>query len=249
MATSCWIPVHCSGPAVVSSGARLEIIDNDGNMDVIFGSRQTTDPGTLVRVEYKGSGDVMDPASYDFSVLESGYGANSDTRWEFFQIFNLDADPELEILFGSSYGGDFDIPMIILDRVTLAVTPEPIADVRISTNPDLTPDRSGQTATVYGTVSSVNMTASANRFSYNLDDGTGGINITKGSQTGGGTVYNIGDRLIATGVIGQFSGVTQLDITGDLATDVIPMGPVYRVTPINVTIEQLMADGGLTRAA
>ena len=233
---------------LVGTGCRLVgsaagDIDNDGNMDVIFGSREAAVPGTLLRVEYKGAGDVLDPASYDFSILESGYGDPGSTRWEFFQVFNLDADPELEILFGSSYGGDYDVPMIILDRMTLAVTPEPIADVRVSTNADLTPDRTGQTVTVYGTVSSVNMTATANRFSYSLEDATGGITITKGSQTGGGTVYNIGDRVIATGVVGFFNGVTQLDIAGDLATDVIPMGPVYKVTPTTVTIEQLMTDG------
>jgi hypothetical protein len=224
-------------------GSAVGDIDNDGNIDVVFGSRDAAVTGTLLRVEYKGTGDVMDPSSYDFSILESGYGTGSE-RFDFVDIFNLDADPELEVLYGSAYGGDYDVPMLVLDRVTVPNAPEPIADVRISTNVDLTPDRIGETATVMGTVCSVNMTASANRFGFCLDDGTGGIALTKGSAgTGGGPSYAIGERLLATGVIGNYNGLVQLDITGDLATDVIPMGPVYRVTPINATIEQLNADG------
>jgi len=224
------------------AGSAVTDVDNDGNIDVLFGGgRDCPTPGAIMRVEYKGAGDVLDPASYDFSILESGYGSGSE-RIDFVHAFNLDADPEPEILFGSAYGGDYDYPMVILDRVTVASAPEPIADVRVSTNADLTPDRAGQTVTVMGTVTSINMTASANRFSYNIQDANAGVNITKASQPLGGPVYAIGDRLIATGVVGQFSGVTQLDITGDLATDVIPMGPVYQVAPITLTIDQYLAD-------
>ncbi len=241
-ATEILDPDALVGASVRLLGSVAGDIDNDGNLDIIFGNRDSSPISALLRLEYKGSGAITDPASYDASVMESGYGVGGE-RPDFFSLMNLDTDPEPEIMYGVGYGGNYDVPIIILDRVSISGTVEPIADVRVSTNPNLTPDRAGQTATVFGTVVSINMTASANRFSYNVDDGTGGINITKGSQTGGGPVYKIGDRMVATGTIGQFNGVTQLDVVGDLATDITPMGPVYRVTPTTVTIDQLLANG------
>ena len=230
------------GASVRLLGSAAGDIDNDGNIDFIFGNRDSSPIGALLRLEYKGVGAVTDPTSYDASVIESGFGVGGE-RQDFFSLMNLDADADLEILYGAGYGGDYEYPMVILDHITVAGTVEPIADVRVSTNANLTPDRAGQTATVLGTVVSINMTASANRFSYNVEDATGGINVTKGSQTGGGPVYKIGDRIIATGTIGIFSGVTQLDVVGDIATDVVPMGPVYRVTPTTITIDDLLTDG------
>lgn len=119
---------------------------------------------------------------------------------------------------------------------------EAIAAVRIDANADFVPDRSGETVTVVGVVNSINFTASANRFSYFIQDETGGINITKGSVTGGGTVYNVGDRVVARGVVGQNYGATQLDLTDSLHLAVQLLDAGNTVTPVTLTIAQYLAN-------
>ena len=118
---------------------------------------------------------------------------------------------------------------------------EAIADVKVDANGDFVPDRLNDVVTVIGIVNSINFTASSNRFSYNIQDATGGINITKGSETGGGPVFNIGDRLKVTGTVGQFRGTTQLNLT-DVATDVELVDAGNSLTPIVLTIEEYLAD-------
>lgn len=120
------------------------------------------------------------------------------------------------------------------------VTAETIAAAKIDANGDFIPDRIGQTITVVGVVNSINFTASANRFSYYIQDGTGGINITKGTQPGGGPVYNIGVRILVTGVLGQFRGTTQLDIV-NLATDIQRLDSNNTLTPVQLSIPQYLA--------
>jgi len=119
---------------------------------------------------------------------------------------------------------------------------EPIAAVRIDANGDFIPDRLGDTVTVVGIVNGMNLTASANRFSYTIQDDGAGIVITKGSQTGGGPVYQVGDRLAATGRVTQFNGTAQIDVFGDLATNVILIDQGNPVVPIELTIRQRLAD-------
>ena len=125
--------------------------------------------------------------------------------------------------------------------VVKVFTTETIAAVRIATTDPYVPDRMGDTVTVAGIVNSINFTASSNRFSYNIQDATGGINITKGSEFGGGTVYDIGDRLVVTGVVGQFAGVTQLNIA-DISTDVTLLSTGNAVTVTELTIPEFLTD-------
>ena len=91
-------------------------------------------------------------------------------------------------------------------------------------------------------MTSINLTASASRFSYYIQDATGGIYITKGGEPFGGPVYNIGDRLLATGVIGQSSGLTQLELLAPLADNVSLLGSGFTVAPTEVTIGDYLAD-------
>ena len=121
---------------------------------------------------------------------------------------------------------------------------ESIGAVRIDANNDGQPDRLNETVSFVGTVNSVNFTASANRFQYTLQDETGGIIITKGSETGGGKVYKVGDRLSVTGAVAFFSGSTEVNIT-NVATDVTLLDSNNTVTPKVVTIDQLNANGEL----
>jgi flagellar hook assembly protein FlgD len=130
-----------------------------------------------------------------------------------------------------------------LDALTTiqVLTSESIAAVRVDANKDFQPDRLGQTVTVVGVVNSVNTTASADRFSYSIQDDNGGIVITKANETGGGTVYNIGDRVAATGTVSFDRGTTELDIA-NVGTDVSLLSSDNPVTPITLTIEQFLAD-------
>jgi DNA/RNA endonuclease YhcR with UshA esterase domain len=117
---------------------------------------------------------------------------------------------------------------------------ETIAAVRRQTIDPYKPDRVGDTVTVIGTVTSMNPTASANRFQYFIQDATGGINVTKGSVTGGGPVYKFGDRLVVKGVVGLNRGTTQLNIVN--MSDVQLLDSNNAVTPKVLTIPQYLAD-------
>jgi flagellar hook assembly protein FlgD/DNA/RNA endonuclease YhcR with UshA esterase domain len=117
---------------------------------------------------------------------------------------------------------------------------ETIAAVRRQTIDPYKPDRVGDTVTVIGTVISMNPTASANRFQYFIQDATGGINITKGSVTGGGPVYKFGDRLVVKGVVGQNRGTTQLNIVN--MADVQLLDSNNAVSPKVLTIQQFLTD-------
>ena len=117
---------------------------------------------------------------------------------------------------------------------------ETIAAVRIQSVDPFRPDRMGDTVTVIGTVTSMNPTASANRFQYFIQDATGGINVTKGSVTGGGPVYKFGDRLVVKGVVGQNRGTTQLNIVN--MADVQLLDSNNAVTPQVLTLPHYLAN-------
>ncbi len=133
-----------------------------------------------------------------------------------------------------------------LDALTTVrvLNSESIGAVRVDANNDGQPDRLNETVSFVGTVNCVNLTASANRFQYTLQDETGGIIITKGSETGGGTVYHVGDRLSVTGTVAFFSGSTEVNIA-NVATDVTLLDSLNTVTPTVLTIDQLLANGEL----
>ena len=134
--------------------------------------------GTAIsRMEYIG-GSVTSPTSYEWSIIDQGYGGGSE-RYDFFQLFNIDADADLEILYGMGYGGDYDIPMIMLDRVTLPATSTTIANARVDGDVDYVPDSLGVTMTVVGTVTSANDFGSSTQFYHYIDDGTAGILVGK----------------------------------------------------------------------
>jgi flagellar hook assembly protein FlgD/DNA/RNA endonuclease YhcR with UshA esterase domain len=120
------------------------------------------------------------------------------------------------------------------------ISSESISAVRRATIDPFKPDRLNDTVTVIGTVNSVNPTASANRFSYFIQDDSAGINITKGSVTGGGPVYSIGTRLVAKGVVGQNRGTTQLNILNMSDVSVLDSGNT--VTPIVLSVDQYLSN-------
>ncbi|MCC6550511.1 MAG: hypothetical protein IT279_10610, partial [Ignavibacteriaceae bacterium] len=153
-------------------------------------------------------------------------------------VFFENSNEEVIVISRPGSGNSFTTPSLTPIKVIFAET---IAAVRIDANNDFVPDRLNETVTVIGVINSVNFTASSNRFQYGIQDATAGIIITKGSETGGGPVYNIGDRVLVTGKIGHFNGVTQLDLV-NLATDIELLDINNSLTPVEMNLTQFLND-------
>lgn len=153
-------------------------------------------------------------------------------------VFFENSNEEVVIVSPPSGPNSFTTPALNPIKV---INAESIAAVKVDANGDLQPDRLGQTVTVLGLVNSVNYTRSANRFSYVIQDATGGITITKGSVTGGGPYYSVGTRLLVTGTVSYFRGTTQLDIA-DLANDISVVDSGNVITPVELTLNDYLAE-------
>jgi len=215
-------------------GGACADLNNDGKLDFVFGSRDATPNAAIVRLSYKG-GAITNPASYEKSLMDQE--ASAAGRWDEFGFTNTDADPEPEILYSSGYGTPE--PLTLLDRVALKQAPISISEARKDTNNDLRPDRLNDTVTVVGFVNSINPTASANRLSYFMQDAAAGINFTKGSLPGGGPVYNIGDKVVVRGAVGQNYGATQLNVAD--TNDIVKLSSGTVLSPIVLTIDKYLA--------
>lgn len=150
-------------------------------------------------------------------------------------VFFENSNEEVIVISRPGSGNTFTTPALAPIKVIFAET---IAAVRIDANNDFVPDRINDVVTVIGVVNSVNFTATSNRFQYGIQDATAGIIITKGSETGGGPVFNIGDRLLVTGTVAQFNGVTQLNLTTSGAPDVELLDIGNNVTPVDMTLTE-----------
>ena len=116
-----------SGSRGVQGGAMGDI-DQDGNMDFVFGSRNATPNAAIFRFEYQG-GDITDGANYELTVIDSLFdpGANMGI-WSVLNISNIDDDPQLEVLYTSSIAEGAGIgipgytePIVVLDYSATAV--------------------------------------------------------------------------------------------------------------------------------
>ena len=102
-------------------------IDNDGNLDFVFGSRNATPNALITCISYLG-GDITDPANYELMLIDSLFASTAgDGIWSVLNIANIDDDPEAEVLYTSStsYGGDLfnpasSAPIVILDATVTA---------------------------------------------------------------------------------------------------------------------------------
>ncbi|MFZ1288885.1 MAG: T9SS type A sorting domain-containing protein [Melioribacteraceae bacterium] len=88
-------------------------IDNDGNLDFIFGTRAATPAVSILRMEYLG-GEISDSNNYQISVIDSLYPTANPGRYDIVSLANLDSDPELEILYTNGSTCE-RFPIVILD--------------------------------------------------------------------------------------------------------------------------------------
>lgn len=88
------------------NGAAIGDLDNDGNLDFVFGTRPPSTPNnSLYRVEFQG-GDITSPANYISSNIDSllvpapgGTGGQLDV----ISIGNIDGDPSDEVIYTQGY--------------------------------------------------------------------------------------------------------------------------------------------------
>ena len=125
----------------------------------------------------------------------------------------------------------------------IVTPPITIAEAKVDANGDFQPDKLGQVVTVSGVVSSINFGGTTS-FSYFIQDDAAGINVYKSGVAGGGPVYNIGDRIMVTGTVAHYRGLTEITIA-NLATDVVLLDSGNPITPIVLTIPQFLANGEL----
>lgn len=96
------------------NGGDFGDIDNDGKMDIVFGTRTSEPRAAIVRLEYQG-GAVDNPASYELSIVDSLYPADDDfEQYDIVRLANIDDDPELEILYTDGARTGLT-PIVILD--------------------------------------------------------------------------------------------------------------------------------------
>ncbi len=101
-----------------SYGGAAGDIDDDGNLDFVFGTRQSTPNGLIYRCEYQG-GTITDPNNWELTVIDQGISAAQ--QYDVFAISNLDGDGEDEVLYtGTPRGLTQTVPpqpLVILDLI------------------------------------------------------------------------------------------------------------------------------------
>ena len=92
-------------------------LDNDGNLDYVFGTRESTPNGLIYRLEYTGSGDIADPNNWELSKIDSML--NPGVQYDIIEVANIDGDDEDEVLYSGTPRGlgatDTPQPIAILN--------------------------------------------------------------------------------------------------------------------------------------
>ncbi len=95
------------------NGGAVGDIDQDGKMDIVFGSRDATPDGAIYRIEYQG-GDIADSASYTYEIIDSMLVETTGQRYDVVKIVNIDDDDYLEVIYLDGNQRN-RVPIAILD--------------------------------------------------------------------------------------------------------------------------------------
>ncbi len=101
-----------------SYGGAAGDLDNDGNVDFVFGTRQSTPNGIIHRLEYQG-GAIDDPANWHLSVLDAE--VSPAVQYDIIGVGNLDDDADDEVAYSGIPRGLASTqppqPIVVLDRI------------------------------------------------------------------------------------------------------------------------------------
>lgn len=101
-----------------SMGGAAGDLDNDGNLDYVFGTRQSTPLGIIHRVEYQG-GSITDPNNWELSIIDQEVSLCQ--QYDVIAMGNVDGDPEDEAIYTGLKRGlgadDPPAPVVVLDLI------------------------------------------------------------------------------------------------------------------------------------
>jgi len=185
-------------------------LDNDGRIDFVFGSRESTPSGLIHRLEYNG-GAITDPNSYTLTDIDS-LAAPVVTQYDVIAIANMDADPDLEIVYSGTPRNT--------DSVTPNAAPQPlvILDLRAALPVEL----ASFTASVVANGVELNWTTASetNNYGFEVQRGADEKSFQRvGFVAGNGTTtaqhsYKFADRDLAAGT--YYYRLKQLDTDGTI---------------------------------
>ncbi len=225
--------------AVRLNGAASGDIDGDGNIDLIFGSRDSK--GGIFQVKYKG-GDIHDMANYSSAKIDEEAVVNANET-DIITLANVDDDADLEIVYSGIPRDSDPLPIVVLDL--LKVTTTPIAEVKVDANGDFVPDNVGLEFTIMGVVTSVNIQKNSKDLGFYMQDETGGILIFANNDDS--TYLPIGSKVRLTGKVAHYNGVTELEVT-DTPTNLVLLGVATLPAPVVVSVNEFLTHGELYEA-
>jgi hypothetical protein len=98
-------------------------LDDDGELDFVFGTRQATPNGLIHRLEYQG-GDITDPNNWELSDLDSLISTTA-TQYDIINVANLDGDADDEVVYTGTprdnASTDPPQPIVVLDRTSTGI--------------------------------------------------------------------------------------------------------------------------------
>lgn len=110
-----------------SYGGAAGDVDNDGNLDFVFGTRQATPNGLIHRLEYQG-GSITDSTNWVLTGIDSLISTTA-TQYDIIEMADLDGDGDDEVLYTGTPRGNSSTdppqPIVILNSVLVGIDDNP----------------------------------------------------------------------------------------------------------------------------